>query len=177
MGGIASQWSHVGKASDIVGTLLVEGWGGDRCPDTKLHLTQKNRNDVKILTSNFYAEFPKLRCWVVSHSKVMNDDDVSRQIVVESPYDTAVTSSTGQEGLATSPSSSQLTCPRRQICLMSHFTRSASWPLTSPNPGFWGQCQVPEDYVKCAHVSCQRGGSGAAFLTFLGQCQTSPPPA
>ena len=112
---------------------------------------------------------------MVSHSKVMNDDDVSRQIVVESPYDTAVTSCTGQEGLATSPSSSQLTCPRRQICLMSHFTRSASWPLTSPNPGFWGQCQVPEDYVKCAHVSCQRGGSGAAFLTFLGQCQTSPP--
>ena len=80
---------------------------------------------------------------------------------MESPYDTAVTSCTGQDA-------QQATCPSRQICSMSHFTRSASWPLTSPNPGFWGQCQVPEDYVKCAHVSSQRG---VAFPTFWGQCQ------
>ena len=43
--------------------------------------------------------------------------------------------------------------------------------LLSPNPAFWGQCQAPEDYGKCAHVSFQRG---AAFPnpSFWGQCQT-----
>ena len=45
------------------------------------------------------------------------------------------------------------------------------WPLTSSNPGFWGQCQVPGDFDKCLTSEEE----GVAFLTpsFWGQCQPS----
>ena len=44
-------------------------------------------------------------------------------------------------------------------------------PLTSSNPGFWGQCQVPEDFDKCLTSKEEEG----CFLTpcFWGQCQPS----
>lgn len=45
------------------------------------------------------------------------------------------------------------------------------WPLTSSNPGFWGQCQVPGDFDKCLTSEEE----GVAFLTpsVWGQCQPS----
>ena len=71
--------------SDIVGTLLVEplggSWtGGDRCQDRKLHFKIYIR-----VTSWFWLQSqsnqPKLKCWVESHSKMVDDDDVSSKLL------------------------------------------------------------------------------------------------